>query len=126
MGERVKDRVRDVVEQKVDTLHKIADVVTFPLAPVDGAIHGVARGLLNWLTDAHPDEDKPKPESKPSSNTYAPPPPPPYQGYPTLPAPGYAPPSQYANCYPTPPPPSSHYSLPSLPTPASAYGPRAY
>ncbi|KAI5349272.1 PREDICTED: heterogeneous nuclear ribonucleo [Prunus dulcis] len=52
----VKNQVRDSFEQGFDSLHSVADVVTFPLAPLDGAIHGTSRGVLNWLTDTHPED----------------------------------------------------------------------
>ncbi|ONI28070.1 hypothetical protein PRUPE_1G121000 [Prunus persica] len=57
---QVKNQVRDTVEEGFDNLHRVADVVTFPLAPLDGAIHGTARGVVNWLTDTHPDRSKSK------------------------------------------------------------------
>ncbi|XVF62468.1 hypothetical protein PTKIN_Ptkin09bG0010300 [Pterospermum kingtungense] len=52
--------------------------VTFPLAGVDGAIHGVARGLVNWLTDTHPEDNKKEKakcgnaEPTPNNHYYAP------------------------------------------------------
>ncbi|KAH7516324.1 hypothetical protein FEM48_Zijuj10G0123000 [Ziziphus jujuba var. spinosa] len=49
-------KARDSVERGFDSLHRIADVVTFPLASLDGAIHGTARGILNWLADNHPED----------------------------------------------------------------------
>ncbi|KAK9928248.1 hypothetical protein M0R45_025394 [Rubus argutus] len=55
-SKEVKDKVRDSVERGFDKLHRITDTVTFGLAPLDGAIHGVARGVFNWLTDQHPQE----------------------------------------------------------------------
>ncbi|XP_021822503.1 RNA-binding protein FUS-like [Prunus avium] len=55
-SKQVKNQVRDTFEGGFDTLHRVADVVTFPLAPLDGAIHGTARGVLNWLTDNHPED----------------------------------------------------------------------
>ncbi|KAK9928246.1 hypothetical protein M0R45_025392 [Rubus argutus] len=55
-SKEVKNKVRDSVERGFDKLHRITDTVAFGLAPIDGAIHGVARGIFNWLTDQHPQE----------------------------------------------------------------------
>ncbi|KDP21774.1 hypothetical protein JCGZ_00561 [Jatropha curcas] len=116
MAERVKDRVRDHFERKIDRLHRAADIITFPLAPLDGAIHGIARGALNWLTDTHP-EEKPKPcnetclPPQPQS-CFAPPPPPASYAYPPAPSP--------------PPPPPPYYTNPSQPGPGYPYPPYSY
>ncbi|KAF3455670.1 hypothetical protein FNV43_RR00310 [Rhamnella rubrinervis] len=53
---QVKNQVRDCIEQGFDSVHRVADVVTSPLAPLDGAIHGTARGICNWLLDKHPED----------------------------------------------------------------------
>ncbi|WRX22496.1 hypothetical protein QQP08_014983 [Theobroma cacao] len=106
---RVKNQVRDSIEHGFDGMHRVADAVTFPLAAVDGAIHGVARGVLNWLTDTHPEDRKKK--CKPG-HAAPPPPPNPYYSAP-------APPSAYAQSYPyaynygyPPPPPPPPGPLP--------------
>ena len=52
---QVKNQVRDSVEQEFYSLFKVADVTTFPLASLEGAIHGSARGFFNWLQDEHPE-----------------------------------------------------------------------
>ncbi|KAL6293012.1 hypothetical protein ACE6H2_001154 [Prunus campanulata] len=68
---QVKNQVRDSFEQGFDSLHRVADVVTFPLAPLDGAIHGTARGVLNWLTDTHPgDRSNSKQKCLPNGGGY--------------------------------------------------------
>ncbi|KAF3456339.1 hypothetical protein FNV43_RR00989 [Rhamnella rubrinervis] len=101
---QVKNQVRDCFEQGFDSAHRVADVVTFPLAPLDGAIHGTARGVFNWLLDKHP-EDRSRPNNpnsgsqqpqnhQPQPYNYQPqpqyyPPPPPPQNYPGHPYPGY-------------------------------------
>lgn len=46
---QVKNKVRDKVEGGFDKLHGFADTVTFPLAPLDGAIHGTARSRYSQL-----------------------------------------------------------------------------
>ncbi|KAH7513461.1 hypothetical protein FEM48_Zijuj12G0202300 [Ziziphus jujuba var. spinosa] len=90
-SKQVKNQVRDSVERGFDSLHRIADVVTFPLAPLDGAIHGTARGILNWLTDNHP-EDRSNGHNHNNDHSNGPPPPGPPQ-YP--PQPPYYPPQPY-------------------------------
>lgn len=99
---QVKNQVRDTVEQGFDTLHRVADVVTFPLAPLDGAIHGTARGILNWVTDTHP-EDRLNTKKNP------------LKGCVPAPAPGYGPPSPHGNYAPPPSPPSYNYPAQSIP-----------
>ncbi|KAF3455661.1 hypothetical protein FNV43_RR00301 [Rhamnella rubrinervis] len=110
---QVKNQVRDCFEQGFDSAHRVADVVTFPLAPLDGAIHGTARGIFNWLVDKHP-EDKSRcnnPNSGPQQpqNFQAPP-----QNYPGQPQPyNYQAQPQYY------PPPPQHY--PGQPYPGYPY-----
>ena len=53
---QVRNQVWNNFEQGFNSLHKVADVVTFPLVPLHGAIHGTARGLFNWLVDEHPED----------------------------------------------------------------------
>lgn len=83
-SEQVKDKVKNVVVGAFDTAHRVADVVTFPLAPVDGAIHGAAIGISNWLLDKHPgEEDKcgpPAPVPCNKNNSPSPPQPTPGSG----------------------------------------------
>ncbi|KAF3456331.1 hypothetical protein FNV43_RR00981 [Rhamnella rubrinervis] len=67
--------------------------------PLDGAIHGTARGICNWLLDKHP-EDRSRPNNpnsgsqQPQPYNYQPQPqyyqpPPPQHNYPAQPYPGY-------------------------------------
>ncbi|XVE82251.1 hypothetical protein DITRI_Ditri15bG0133100 [Diplodiscus trichospermus] len=101
---QVKNQVRDSIEQGFDTMHRVADTVTFPLAAVDGAIHGVARGVLNWLTDTHPEDKTKKKKKKCKPATPSPPPPNPYYIAPApLPPDGYAQSYQYVCYYGHPP-----------------------
>ncbi|KAF3455665.1 hypothetical protein FNV43_RR00305 [Rhamnella rubrinervis] len=53
---QVKNQVRNNVEQGFNSLHKLADAATFPLARLDGASHGTARRTFSWLLDKHPEE----------------------------------------------------------------------
>ncbi|XVE82252.1 hypothetical protein DITRI_Ditri15bG0133200 [Diplodiscus trichospermus] len=96
-GTNVRNQVRDGIEQGFDAMHRVADAVTFPLAAVDGAFHGVARGVLNWLTDTHPEEKTKKKKKKCKPATPAPPvlAPNPYYI-----APAPLPPDPYAQPYP--------------------------
>ena len=55
-NKEAKIQLRDAVEHGIDKLHKIADVVTAPVAPLDGAVHGFCRGFANRLTDTHPED----------------------------------------------------------------------
>ncbi|KAF3456333.1 hypothetical protein FNV43_RR00983 [Rhamnella rubrinervis] len=110
---QVKNQVRDCFEQGFDSAHRVADVVTFPLAPLDGAIHGTARGLFNWLLDEHPGDrsrgNNPNSGSQQPQNHQAPP-----QNYPGQPQPyNYQAQPQYY------PPPPQHY--PGQPYPGYPY-----
>ncbi|CAB4262145.1 unnamed protein product [Prunus armeniaca] len=42
----VKDQMRDFVEKEIDNAHKVVDAITSPIAPLDGVVHGVARGIF--------------------------------------------------------------------------------
>ena len=130
----VKNQVRGSIEHGFDTMHRVADNVTFPLAAVDGAIHGVARGVLNWLTDTHPEDRKKKKKCKPGHGT---PPPNPYYYAPAPPPPSaYGQPYPYVYNYgyppapplpPGPPQPSPQYQTNpgylSTPHPSNGYHP---
>lgn len=52
-----KDKTKYVIEDAIDGVHEVADVITAPLGPVDGSIHGIARGALNCLIDEHPNKE---------------------------------------------------------------------
>ncbi|XP_038985699.1 uncharacterized protein LOC120111842 [Phoenix dactylifera] len=51
-----KNYIRDGIERKFDTMHTVADALN-PCAGLDGVVHGVARGVSNWLLDKHPQEE---------------------------------------------------------------------
>ncbi|KAF3456336.1 hypothetical protein FNV43_RR00986 [Rhamnella rubrinervis] len=112
---QVKNQVRDCFEQGFDSAHRVADDVTFPLAPLDGAIHGTARGLFNWLLDEHPQDrsrgNNPNSGSQQPQNHQAPP-----QNYPGQPQYHPSPPQNhqpqqynYAAQLQYYPPPPQHY-----------------
>ncbi|XVF66122.1 hypothetical protein PTKIN_Ptkin10aG0009400 [Pterospermum kingtungense] len=52
---QVRNQVSDYVEYEFDRLHRrIADRMVYPLAAVEGAVQGVARGVHNLVTHKHP------------------------------------------------------------------------
>ncbi|UTQ50649.1 MAG: 30.4 kDa unknown protein [Plant associated soymovirus 1] len=57
-----KDRIRDWIERKFDKLHRLTDKL--PLGILDGVLHGTSRGIINFLTDHHPQKTKPSPSNQ--------------------------------------------------------------
>ncbi|XVE65525.1 hypothetical protein DITRI_Ditri08aG0006800 [Diplodiscus trichospermus] len=52
---KVRNQVSDMVEYEFDKLHRVADrFMIYPLAVVEGAIQGAARGVHNFITHKHP------------------------------------------------------------------------
>ncbi|KAF3456338.1 hypothetical protein FNV43_RR00988 [Rhamnella rubrinervis] len=119
-SKQVKNQVRDNVEQGFNSLHKVADAVTFPLAPLDGAIHGTARGIFNWLLDKHP-EDKSHGHNLNNGSQWPQKCHPQPQNYP--PQPQYYPPQQH-NSYPGQPQPQYYPQQPQYypPQPQNYFG----
>ncbi|OMO58438.1 hypothetical protein COLO4_34638 [Corchorus olitorius] len=103
---QVRVHVSDSVEHEFDKLHRIADrYMVYPLAAVEGAVQGVARGFHNLVTHKHPSDRLVTGRPPPAAPAYQHPVQP-YvcYGYPLPPPPAAAPPPQfqYHPAYPVP------------------------